>query len=876
YYNSKHVGTSKTMTPDTTVKVTDGNSGNNYSYTYTPANVGEITALALTITGQANSKTYDGTTNSATAASITSGSVQAGDSAPTWTQYYNSKHVGTAKTMTPDATVKVTDGNSGNNYSYTYTPANVGEITALALTITGQANSKTYDGTTNSATAAAITVGSLQGSDTATWTQYYNSKHVGTAKTMTPDATVKVIDGNSGNNYSYTYTPANVGEITALALTITGQANSKTYDGTTNSATTAAITVGSLQGSDTANWTQYYDTKHAGTGKTMTPDTTVKVADGNSGNNYSYTYTPANVGEITALALTITGQANSKTYDGTTNSAAAATITVGSLQGSDTATWTQYYDTKHVGTSKTMTPDTTVKVTDGNSGNNYSYTYTPANVGEITALALTITGQANSKSYDGTTNSATAAAITVGSLQGSDTATWTQYYDSKHVGTGKTMTPDTTVKVTDGNSGNNYSYTYTPANAGEITALALTITGQANSKTYDGTTNSATAASITLGSVQAGDSAPTWTQYYNSKHVGTSKTMTPDATVKVTDGNSGNNYSYTYTPANVGEITALALTITGQANSRTYDGTTNSATAAAITVGSLQGSDTATWTQYYDSKHVGAGKTMTPDTTVKVTDGNSGNNYSYTYTPANVGEITALALTITGQANSKTYDGTTNSATAASITVGSVQAGDSAPTWTQYYNSKHVGTSKTMTPDTTVKVTDGNSGNNYSYTYTPANVGEITALALTITGQANSKTYDGTTNSATAASITSGSVQAGDSAPTWTQYYNSKHVGTAKTMTPDATVKVTDGNSGNNYSYTYTPANVGEITALALTITGQANSKTYDGTTNSATAASITSGSVQAGDSAPTWTQYYNSKHVGTAKTMTPDTTVKV
>src|SRR6185369_10852739 len=122
-----------------------------------------------------------------------------------------------------------------------------------------------------------------------------------------------------------------------------------------------------------------------------------------------------------------------------------------------------------------------------------------------TARALTVTGAATSKTYDGGTSSATAPTITTGAVQAGDTASFIEVYDNKNVGTGKTMTPSGT--VTDGNSGKNYSYTFVTSTNGTITARALTVTGAATSKTYDGGTSSATAPTITTGAVQAGDTA---------------------------------------------------------------------------------------------------------------------------------------------------------------------------------------------------------------------------------------------------------------------------------------------------------------------------------------------------------------------------------
>ena len=48
----------------------------------------------------------------------------------------------------------------------------------------------------------------------------------------------------------------------------------------------------------------------------------------------------------------------------------------GSLAPGDTANFTETFDTKNVGTDKTLTPSGTVS--DGNSGNNYAVTFVPA------------------------------------------------------------------------------------------------------------------------------------------------------------------------------------------------------------------------------------------------------------------------------------------------------------------------------------------------------------------------------------------------------------------------------------------------------------------------------------------------------------------
>ena len=169
------------------------------------------------------------------------------------------------------------------------------------------------------------------------------------------------------------------GVITAEALTITGMANTKTYDGTTSAAGVPTITSGSLQGSDTANFIETYNTKNVGTGLTLTPSGTVN--DGNGGNNYTYTFMPVSTGVITAATLTITAVTNTKVYDGTTNAAAIPTVT--GLKGTDTVTnLSETYNTPAVGTGKILSV-ASYTINDGNGGNNYAVTTVANDTGVI-------------------------------------------------------------------------------------------------------------------------------------------------------------------------------------------------------------------------------------------------------------------------------------------------------------------------------------------------------------------------------------------------------------------------------------------------------------------------------------------------------------
>ncbi len=192
-----------------------GPAAGNYTLVY--SGTVTINPTNLTVTAAANTKLYDGTTSAAAHPTITAGSIQSGDTAPTWTESYADRNAGTGKTLIP-AALLVLDGNYGTNYNYTYAPVPAGVINPTNLTVTATANTKTYDGTT-SATNTPTWTGYLQTGDSvgpANFWETYDNPSPGTGKTLTPAGGVS--DGNNGLNYSYNYTPVSTGVITPLAI----------------------------------------------------------------------------------------------------------------------------------------------------------------------------------------------------------------------------------------------------------------------------------------------------------------------------------------------------------------------------------------------------------------------------------------------------------------------------------------------------------------------------------------------------------------------------------------------------------------------------------------------------------------------------------
>ncbi|PWR23003.1 YDG domain-containing protein [Zavarzinia compransoris] len=190
-------------------------------------------------------------------------------------------------------------------------------ITAKALTasLTGTA-SKVYDGTTTATLTTgnfglAGVLGTEAVSLTPVTTGTYDTKTVGTGKTVT--VTGLTLTGTDSANYTLASTTVTgaIGTITAKALTasLTGTA-SKIYDG----ATTATLTTGnfSLTGvlgaeavSLTPVTTGTYDTKAVGIGKIVT--VTGLTLTGTDAANYMLASTTATgtIGTITAKTLVI-------------------------------------------------------------------------------------------------------------------------------------------------------------------------------------------------------------------------------------------------------------------------------------------------------------------------------------------------------------------------------------------------------------------------------------------------------------------------------------------------------------------------------------------------------------------------------------------
>ena len=556
-FNTKNVGTGATL--NVAGSVNDGNGGSNYTLTFVANTSGTIAARAITVTAAPNTKPYDGTTSAAATPAISAGTLVSGDTAA-FSESYASKNAGAAETLL--AAGSVNDGAGGSNYAVTFLANTSGAIAARPITVTAVTATKLYDGTTASTVAPSISAGSLAAGDTAAFSATFDTRNVGTGKTLFAAGSVN--DGNSGSNYTVTLLATSAtGTVTARAITVAAAAATKVYDGTTSSTVAPSITSGSLAAGDASAFSETFDTRNVGTAKTLTAAGSVN--DGNGGSNYTVTLVATNTaGAVTPRAITVGAAAGTKVYDGTTSSTLVPAITSGSLAAGDTATFSETFDTRNAGAGKTLTASGSP--IDGNGGSNYSVTFAANTTGQIAARPITVTAAADSKGYDGTITSTAAPAITAGSLVLSDTAAWSESFDTKNAGTGKTLFA--AGSLSDGNGGNNYAVTFLANTTGAIAARAITVMAVAATKVYDGTTAAAATPAISGGSLAAGDTAA-FRETFDNRNVGAGKTLT--AAGSVADGNGGANYRVSWLANASGAITSQSNPYLNLANGVTTD-----------------------------------------------------------------------------------------------------------------------------------------------------------------------------------------------------------------------------------------------------------------------------------------------------------------
>jgi hypothetical protein len=318
-----------------------------------------------------------------------------------------------------------------------------------------------------------------------------------------------------------------------------------------------------------------------------------------------------------------------------------------------------------------------------------NYTGSASGTLVIAPASVSVTGiTAGNKVYDGTTSATvdTSAAALSGVLAGDlvtlVTSGATGAFDTKAVGSGKTVS--ITGLTLSGASAGNYIIT-APTTTADITAATVTVSGiTASTRTCDGTVSaSLNTAAASLAGVVAGDDvtlvAAAATGTFATPDVGIGKTVTISGLTL--GGTDASNYTLVQ-PTTTADITAAPVTVTGiTAGNKVYDGTTSASidTSAAALSGVVSGEsvtlDTAAATASFASKTAGTGKTVT--ITGLALSGADAANYTLVQ-PTATADIAPATVSVSEiAASNKVYDGTTAAAIDASAaSLSGVIAGD--------------------------------------------------------------------------------------------------------------------------------------------------------------------------------------------------------
>ena len=661
-------------------------------------------------------------------------------------------------------------------------------LTLLTATIT--AANKPYDRTTaatiTNCTLSGVPAGDQGNVSCSTTNAAFSDANVGTGKTVTATIVLSQTAATSGRYGLTAPIVSTSANIVALNITASVTAANKPYDGTTT-ATVNNCTPNNVIAGDTVTCSAAsgaFSSANAGTWTVTASGITLGGAQSmNYGLSSTTATTSATINKATP-GFTLTGPPSSVYGQGVTLPALLTVPQGTTPTGQVTISFPLNSGVYYVCSNGSVTT-TPCSVNVSFNGTSYGATVAPALLPAGTlAITANYTGDVNF-------NNVNSSSVMVTITRASSTVSVVKAPDPSVYGNPVSLT----VRVMDNTANSAAAPSGTAGLSFTFNSISYLICGDGSLST------SSCATAITL--------APDPTDNTGRTSVATvMASRLPVGSYAINSTYAGDNNFSASSPSGLAQsVTQRPITVSAATDSKPYDGTTSSTGVPTVTTGSILAGDSGTFTQTFDNRNVGTGKTLTPKGSVN--DGNGGNNYVVTFANSTNGSVIARAITVTAAANSKPYDGTTSATATPTAGTPGLAAGD-AGNFTETYLSKNAGTGLTLVPTGTVN--DGNGGNNYIVTFANSSNGAIIKATLTITAVSNTKPFDGTV-SAAAAPMYSG-VQTGDSVSGLAETYNTPNSGTGKTLSVSA-YTISDGNSGGNYTVNLVPNNTGVITPLA-------------------------------------------------------------
>jgi hypothetical protein len=885
-FDSKHVlGTGASTLKVDTFTINDGNDGKNYSVTQNTT-TGTIEKASLTVTAIQAEKIYDGTTTATGTGTVgTLAGQAAGESVSgAGTQAFLDKNAGTGNKHVRASGVKIKDSANADvtpNYDIHYVDNSTSTIHQKEVSLSA---AKTYDGN-KTLTGTQLNIITGVGSETLGFSQAsINSKNVADNSVNFVDA-VTLSNGSNGGLASNYKLPALTGASDSNTVALTAKAlTGAIADVTTTYGTTAAPGAVSLIGKigtddvQASNTATLLNAVTSTSGQLRAGNYTQTVSGGLGGtdaSNYSFAgfTTPSTNYVVNPLAITLIGiTASDKMYDGKTDAvvSVASAQFAGKIAGDVlSVTSTGSFADKDAGPSKTVN---LVNTLGGTDLGNYSITQQTTAQAEISKAPLLVKVGDTAMFVTQDPNTAFDQGFNYVGLQNNESATdvlgtvTRTYVGSANPTTGNyanvygvasTMTPTNYTVSVESNLNvvaadkllihvGNASATYgdlSPANAG---GRANTVVAQYCLAPADcNGTNLANLAMTRQGSLwTAKDSTNSSIQFHT----------VVDTTGKTSKGgyvNTGShrfgadgfttqgtvNFNGSVVSGGLLTITPKSVTLNASDVTKVYDGNTHLLLATLTPTGALEGDalQAAFTSGTFAGKDAGS---QSFNLNGLALQGSDQANYVLTdSTLSGTGTITPKAITVSGlRAQDKVYDGTTQALVLNSGAVfNGIVAGDQlSVTATGQFDTRHVGNAKT------VSLTSSFGGNDLgNYTITPQGSSEanITPAPLVVTASAARKTYDGNTTASGVGTVgTLVGATTGDRVDFGgTQAFADKQAGSGKTVTVSG-VRLIDGSQTDvtgNYAITYVNNPNGVIDKANASITAQAESTVYNGSTQS-------------------------------------------
>ena len=812
---------------DNTYNITWDKTAKANNYTVN-ATVGKLTVTettaAITVTTTGGTFTYDGQAHGATVKveGVPTGySVETAASSATATNVADGTVTATCDTLViknaqgEDVTSKLKDNIKYVDGSITITPA--------ALTVTTPSESKVYDGT---ALTAAGTISGFVNGETATFTTTGTQTEVGSSENIYSIAW----DGTAKES-NYTVN-ATVGTLTvtenANEIVVTTTGGEFTYDGQAHGATVSVSTL-----------PKGYTLKSATSSATATDVTTEDVvaecdnlvivnAKGDDvTSKLKIKYNNGTI-KINPATLTVTTPDASKAYDGKALTAAG---TISGFVNGETASFATTGSQTNVGSSKntySLTWDGTAKE------GNYTVSET---VGTLTVTKgkisdyVTLKGNDQSKTYDGTALSAGTATATdkngntLKIEYSTDGTNWTE--DPSTI-TATNVSDTTTVQIRV--SADNYDGYVSGEETLTITPATVILTSESGEKTYDGT--ALTKPDVTVSGVgfvegEVSDIKATGSvTYVEEGKVTNAITYTTGANFKES------NYTITKKEGTL-SIDPISTPIVIKANSgeKVYDGSALTAQGVIFTDGVLLEGDELKVTVSGSQTNVGSSDNKV--TNIKVMRGEQDVTENYTFGDSVYGTLTVTQrpITLTSGSATKVYDGQPLTKNEVTVTEGSFVEGEGVNynvTGSQTYagNSKNV---------FTYTAQEGTDLNNYNVA---TKYGTLTVKQsedeIVITAPSADKMYDGSALTTEGLTATySGKLVEGDKLMVTLSGSQTDAGESATTVSEYKVIRTVDGKETDvTSSYQFGASVPGTLTVTKrnVTLTSVTDSKTYDGT----------------------------------------------